>query len=506
MKPLLGGLRTNFEEEYGFWNINHAGNPVAIPPFTVRFSTTALDGHALLTGDEDGILTVLDTRRPLRDQMRALTPSQGPHARFRAHDNAVFDAIWLANDTRVASASGDGSVRVFDPETLFRTALCRGATASVKCIRTFGNSSSPPVISSCGRDGAIRVHDLRVPSVYDPSVCLEVFHQPVMTIENAHVPQPTISVPTSSTKRRRVFAAPAVTREGPSTASVTSIAVIPGYDHLLLSSGSADGSVKLWDLRGGSQFRRASFGSVAGGSFGRHCKARAVVTVTPSTERRADASYNNRRCHGIVSLDVDSSGSKLLASSTDSSIYIYDSHQLDLGHSRVLRGHSATSFYIRASFSPCGKFVSCGSADSKGYIWDLENGTEILDRPILQLDGHRGGEVSVVDWCKRDMLKLATCADDTTVKLWTVKAGCSAEGVREDGDEVSNSARFVDASQSMTRVECGGKKSGGGLTTGTRRLRDSDIRTFFRSSSSFSKLESSRNSKCITNNINKQSE
>lgn len=478
LTPLLGGLRTDYEDEYGFWNVNHIGTPVAVPPFTTRFSNVALDGHALLTGDEDGILTILDSRRPLREQMHATAPSEAPNARFRAHDNAIFDAIWLANDTRVASASGDGSVRIFDPETLFRTALCRGASASVKCVRNLGDSSNAFVIASCGRDGAIRVHDLRVQPTYQPNVCRDVFLQPVLTIERAHVPLPT-AVPMSSTKRRRVFSSPP-TSDGPSTASVTSIAVVAGYEHLLFSSGSADGAVKLWDLRGGSQLRNKRFAAGTTNYISKFGNAYSVACVTPSTERRSGSTCANRRSHGIVSLDVDASGSKLLASTTDSSIYIYDAHQLHLGHMRVLSGHSATSFYIRAGFSPCGRFVGSGSADSKGYLWDLESRTEFANRPILQLDGHRGGEVSVVDWCKADHFKLATCGDDTTVKLWKVKPGRSAEDLGLEDDAISNAARVVDASRWQFRQPVR-SKTASRASSRTRKLRDSDIRKFFRS-------------------------
>lgn len=67
-------------------------------------------------------------------------------------------------------------------------------------------------------------------------------------------------------------------------------------------------------------------------------------------------------------LHVDASGTKLLPSSTDSSIYLYDTAQLGLGHCQVLTGHTATLFYVRASFSPCGRFVASGSPDSMGYI------------------------------------------------------------------------------------------------------------------------------------------
>lgn len=476
---MFGGLRTTPKDEYGFWNINDAGVPVAIPPFTARFSTTVLGGHALLAGDEDGIISILDTNRSLTDQMHASSPSQAPRARFRGHDNAIFDAIWLANDTRVASASGDATVRVFDPDTQTRTALCRGATGTVRCVREVP-SSNGSLLASCGRDGAIRVHDVRVQSVYDPTIFSEAFHKPVLTLHNAHAAP--VAVHTSATKRRRVFAAQ------PMSASVTSMVFMPGREYELFSGGSADGCVKLWDLRTGGRPRP-----------GTKREAQVVDCVTPSAEQRGNATFENRRRHGIVSLDLDASGSKLLASSTDSTIYLYDAHQISLGHSRTLRGHTATSFYIRSSFSPCGRFVAAGSADSKAYLWDVEQDADGDDgiQPILQLDGHRGGEVSVVEWCKADMFKLVTCGDDTTAKLWQVEYGLSAERPWVDGDVPGGVARTVEVphlSRKKKQSICGGSLQGkltgrGGCSM--RRLRDSDIRQFFgsRSSSSSSQMK-----------------
>lgn len=395
--------------------------------------------------------------------MRATTQSEAPRARFRAHDNAVFDAVWLANDTRVASASGDATVRVFDPDTLMRTALCRGATGSVKCVREIP-SASASLIASCGRDGSIRIHDTRVQSVYDPSVCPEMFHKPVFTLERAH--SPPMAVQTSATKRRRIFAAE-------TSASVTSMVFMPGREHMLFTGGAADGSIKLWDLRVGDRRRSTKL------------DADVVECVTPSIEQRSNSTFENRRQHGIASLDVDSSGTKLLASSTDSTIYLYDAQQLSLGHSRTLHGHAATSFYVRASFSPCGRFVASGSADSKAYLWDIEADCDGSDgiAPILQLDGHRGGEVSVAEWCKADMFKLATCGDDTTAKIWQVGFGLKAERPWVEGDEACGAARAIET----PRLNRNKKQNGGAYaspvpfrtTSGSRQLRDSDIRKFF---------------------------
>lgn len=457
LASVFNTFHTRPADEYGVWSVNNS-NAIAVPPFSARFSTTLYDGHALLIGDEDGILTVLDSRRSLNDQMRHETQSLAPPSRFIAHSNAIFDAVWIADDSRVATASGDGTVRVFDPETLFRTAMCRGAKGSVKCVRAFKHSSGAILVSS-GRDGAIRLHDTRMASVYDPSVCAEAFHKPVLEVDGAHTPP--LAMKASPSKRRRI-AAP----DRP--ASVTSIALLPGREHLMFSSGAADGSIKLWDVR-------------AGDSDGSRRKADAglVSCVTPSEEQREDFYLGKRRRHGIASLDLDETGSKLLASSTGSSIFIYDTNQLELGYYQKLRGHTATSFYVRASFSPCGRFVASGSADSKGYIWDLEQyGTDGV-QPILQLDGHRGGEVAVVEWCKSDRYKVATCGDDTTVKVWTADSGFQKEeGSISEGYGI---ARCLPSKRCGESLDSGSSGSLSRLIRRppSRRLRDADIRTFF---------------------------
>lgn len=329
--------------------------------------------------------------------------------------------------------------------------------------------SDSVLVSSC-RDGAIRLHDLRTPSLYIPSVCPDAFHKPVLEIHRAHVPTslptPAALAATPPSKRRRVMPFSPhqhMSMMQASAASVTAVVTVPHRPFALFSAGAADGAVKLWDLRVGSSSTSAT-------SRRRHksladlsrrspkVESDCVECVTPSDEPRGDCDFApRRRRHGIASLDVDASGTKLLASSTDSSIYLYDTAQLGLGHSQVLTGHTATSFYVRAAFSPCGRFVASGSADSKGYIWDCHEprarrsphkGT----RPIVELDGHRGGDVSVVDWCKTDMLKLATCSDDTTVKVWHTNSSLLDRRGGRDASTPSDSREAKDEGYGVSHV------------------------------------------------------
>lgn len=398
----------------------------------MSFSTTALDGHALAAGDEEGIVTVLDTSLSLRDQMQS--PSL---PRFTAHDNAIFDVVWLRNDSALATAGGDATIRVFDLKTSTRVALLRGHTGSAKCVRSC--PSAPEVLFSAGRDGSILGYDLRTPTVRQTTSpgaqdgpgrrgigldgalrrnsSADAYHVPVVQISRPHSHVEAAPVVCSvGRKRRRVSNEPAVR-----ASSVTSLVFSPTAPMHLYSAG-ADGSVKMWDIRRLPSVKGA--GETARAHRVRQNPAldeRALASLVPGDEPRRDREQWNRRPRGIACVDVDASGRRLLASSTDSSIYVYDTACLGQGYDRILTGHKHTSFYIRARFAPDGAFVVSGSADSKAYVWDLSRrATRGIAKPLLVLDGHGGGETSAVDWCKTDALKIATCADDSTAKIWSV--------------------------------------------------------------------------------------
>jgi WD40 repeat protein len=69
--------------------------------------------------------------------------------------------------------------------------------------------------------------------------------------------------------------------------------------------------------------------------------------------------------HKITSLAVH--GDKLLVTSNDSRIRIYDLRDMDL--TCKFKGAEINQSQIRASFSPDGKHIICGSEDNYIYIW-----------------------------------------------------------------------------------------------------------------------------------------
>lgn len=423
-----------------------------------------MNGHALAAGDEEGIVTVLDTRRNLRDQMH-----EPAHPRFTAHDNAIFDVAWLQDDRAIATASGDATIRIFDVETSTRRALLRGHTGSAKCVRPC--PSAPHVLLTAARDGNILGFDLRTPA--ESHSFQDAYHSPILKISHPHTRTVRYSVTQSiGRKRRRIQA------DGPPTArvgSVTSLVFSPMNHSQLFSAGASDGAVKLWDMRQLRSSRPEAKSSP--------CDVDTpVASAVPGDETRRDDPYKTGRPHGIANVDIDSSGRYLLVSSTDSSIYMYNASDIHLGYDKVLTGHTQTSFYIRARFSPDGNFVLSGSADSKAYIWDLQQRTaDSALSPILELAGHRGGEASAVDWCKTDMFKVATCADDSTTKVWTL-GGHSCPSGSADGEPSTPTirARVPDARQRAPRQ----RPCAGGVAPARSTLyREQDIRSFFLSAS-----------------------
>lgn len=164
-------------------------------------------------------------------------------------------------------------------------------------------------------------------------------------------------------------------------------------ERVVISAGAADSVVKFWDTR----------------------KLKAPITQTPP-QCQTSVEGKEGRVHGIASLSLDSSGTFLITSCMDNKIYLYNALQPDKGHLKSYTGHVLGSFYIKASFSPGGTHILSGSSDENAFIWQA-------DRPEadpVMLKGHRG-EVTAVDWCPTDFCKIATCSDDYTVRVWSIK-------------------------------------------------------------------------------------
>ncbi|TPX38288.1 hypothetical protein SmJEL517_g00076 [Synchytrium microbalum] len=376
---------------------------LVIPPFACSFSNVTNDGKLLAVADEDGVVTFLDTmvdtRAPLEESIKM---------EWTAHENAIFEVAWSSDDTRLMTASGDQTVKVWDVAT--RASLgtlgvhqcgitdpLNGHQCSVKAVSN--HPQNPSMYVTASRDGRVLLWDLRVPgrTIHDGTTA----YKPVYMINGAHVPE-------STPKPKRTKRA---TNSLSTAHGVTAALFLPGTLRIA-SAGAADGLVKIWDLRMGTDHTDISQHSIS----------------------RSRLPEGLKRPHGLTSLTSDSNGSRLFASCSDHSVHVYNTMNLGAPVQQLRSAtFKVTSFYIKTAISPDDRFLASGSSDGGLYVWDVEEarsdkndfysnvagGGRPRVGPII-LKGHES-EVTAVSWSRgQDVTQqfIANASDDMTVRVW----------------------------------------------------------------------------------------
>ncbi|KAG8905783.1 hypothetical protein FRB99_008262 [Tulasnella sp. 403] len=203
----------------------------------------------------------------------------------------------------------------------------------------------------------------------------------------------------------------------PTTASITSILYGKQRDNSLYSSSSANGIIKLWDLRDARSAIQSSEKSL-------DSTMRDITNhMSPSASL-----VSPKRARGICSMALDPSGSTIYAVAADSRIHQYSALTLQppTSHVKNLTPHlpeplsdphlKVSSFYVRVAVSPCGQWLACGSSGGQVLVWSL--GADFGSRTVILNPGgdNAGRETGAVDWASDGVL--SSCSDDRTVRVW----------------------------------------------------------------------------------------
>jgi eukaryotic-like serine/threonine-protein kinase len=264
---------------------------------------------------------------------------QRGHVTFKGHTGNVVSVTFSPDGKRLASASHDNTVKVWDAQTGKVIFTLEGHVGQVYCVSFSPDGES---LASASADGTVKV--------WDAQTGKEKF-----------------------------------TLEG-HTGQVYCVSFSPNSKHL--ASGSHDKTVKVWDVQ---------TGKVALTLEG-HTAQIMSVSFSPDGKRLASAGYDNDMTvklwdlqtgkvaltlkghkNLILSVAFSRDGKRLASGSADRTAKVWD---VQTGKETLtLQGHFFTVFGV--SFSPDGKRLATAGQDGIVKVWDAQTGQETLALKML---------------------------------------------------------------------------------------------------------------------------
>ncbi|MFI6518991.1 AAA family ATPase [Spirillospora sp. NPDC050679] len=373
---------------------------------------TALARHAsehLRTDPEYALLVALTAveecaRVPAaRQALTAALASSRVRLRLGGHRDWVDGVAWSPDGALLATASRDGTARIWDAATGAERAVLDGHR---DCVEAVAWSPGGDLLATAGRDGTARVWR-REPG--------------------------------------GAFTGRAVLRGH--SGCVEAVAWSP--DGTRLATASRDGTARVWDaatgdrllaLRGHGDWVR----DVAWSPDGRRlatCSHDRTVRVWEAGGGPAVLVLDGHD-DWVRGLSWSPDGRSLATASSDRTARVWTLPDGPGGgrEHAVLRDHH--DWVSGAAWSPDGRLVATSGRDGTARVWDAASGTE-----LLVLRGH-------TDWVRRsawspDGRRLATASRDGTARVWDVDLGRELQ-VLHGGDWMREAAWSADSTQVIT--------------------------------------------------------
>ncbi len=358
----------------------------------------------------------------LMPRVPSLQPPGHPLRVLEGHADAVYMAEFSPDGEFIASASADGTVRLWrrDGQPLAELVGHEGAVNQVNI------STDAQWIASAGEDQKVRLWQ-RSGELAASFAC----GAPVLSVEFEPGGQRLLV----GLRQRRALL---VDREG------RTLATLEGHQRALSSArfgwlngvlhivtASNDGTARLWSAAGeplailegheqgltGAWIVPGPAGSATAGPIAGAAGADLACVLTTSLDHRlrlwrADGTPL-AVCSGhaapINSASVSPDGKRLLTASNDNTARLWSRDGSELA---VLHGHRG--WVTRAVFSPDGQFIATSACDNTLRLW-LGDG-----RPLAELRGHADWVLHVV--FSADGSQLISAARDNTARLWRTQA------------------------------------------------------------------------------------
>lgn len=170
---------------------------------------------------------------------------------------------------------------------------------------------------------------------------------------------------------------------------VTSIAM--DHDGMIVSTGSIDGIIRIWDIRNEQQ----SLYNLTGHQD--------IITGIASHPLHPNILLSNGMDNKVAVWDIKNANSIESTYPSSALLKLYDGAI-----------HGIDKNLIRPSWSSTGEAIACGSSDRHGYVWDA-----ITRKIIYKLPGHKGC-VNHTDFHPNESI-LATCSNDGSIIIGEIE-------------------------------------------------------------------------------------
>ena len=335
------------------------------------------------TGLVDWVADVFAASQPLEDhldQPSISVPLKGPTTRghvheapdppsailtLESHTGSVLGVAWSPDGTRLATASRDRTVRVWDPVSGDQSMVLEGHTGAVWRVAWSPDGTR---LAATSDDHSVRVWD---PVTGDQLIVLEGHTGPVWGL--VWSPDGTRLATASRDRTVRVWdpvtGDQLITLKG-HTGPVVGVAWSP--DGARLATTGGDHSVRVWDPVAGDQ----------------------VMALKGHTD-------------WVWGVAWSPDGAWLATTGGDHSVRVWDPVAGD--QVMALKGHTGSVWGV--AWSPDGSWLATASDDRSARVWDPVAGDE-----VATLKGHTNW-VRGVAWSP-DGTRLATASADQTVRVW----------------------------------------------------------------------------------------